>query len=97
VTEIEKLRIEVDRLRDDLKEAEDALRAAIIAATGYEEGDVVEAIKKWGRAQEWRPAIIRRIYPGYVSDNCRFAVSFAKKDGEWSKVVADWCEVRKPE
>lgn len=97
MTDIEKLRTEVGRLRDELQEAEIALREAVIAASGFEVDEVVEARKIWGRNQEWRPAIIRAIYTPYTqSGNCRFEVSFAKKDGDWSKVACDYCEVRKP-
>lgn len=94
---IKKLRAEVQRLETELTNARDDLRSAVIAESGFAVDEVVEARKQWGQNREWRPAIIRAIYTPYLDgQRCRFEVSFAKKDGAWSKVTSDYAEVRKP-
>jgi hypothetical protein len=92
---INKLQSEVARLKEELRNAENDLRRAVIAESGFHEGEVVEARKNYGRVKEFRPAIIRNIYVSWDS-RLRFVVSFAKKDGNWSAVRVDYALVRKP-
>ena len=96
MNEIDQLQVEVNRLEKELVDAREKLREAVITAAGFSEGEVVEARKKYARNTEWRPAIIRRIYVDWKT-HCRYTVSFAKKDGDWSQVVVDYAEVRKPQ
>lgn len=96
MADIPALKAEVKRLREELQDAEDELREALIDATGFRVGEVVEARMGYSRAwREWQPAIIRAIYTKGYSDDCRFVVSFAKKDGGWRKNTHDYAEVRK--
>lgn len=96
--EIEKLKAEVGRLKDDLYAAEVALKNAIIAEGGFSEGEVVEARNTY-RHGPWQPAIIRKITTGWLNDRCHYVVSFKKKNGDWSKVNLGGydVEIRKPE
>jgi len=92
---IKKLKAEVDRLTTELANAKDDLFRAIVAEGGFAEGEVVEARRRYGRDIDGRPAVIRRITLGWFGDRCHYVISFAKKDGDWSKVETSECEVRK--
>lgn len=97
MTDVEKLKAEVGRLKDDLQAAEEALKDAVIAEGGFSKGDVVEARRTY-RPGPWAPAIIRKITTGWTGDRCQYVVSFKKKDGDWSKVTVGGydVEIRKP-
>lgn len=96
MADIEKLRAEVKRLEKELGEANTALFDALVEAGGFKAGEVVEAKKRYGHMTEFRPAIIRRVTIGWFGERCHYVCSFAKKDGDWSKVEVPDCEVRKP-
>lgn len=74
----------VARLRSELTEAEEALRAARCEALGFSVGQVVMAKLGWNDAAE--ETIIRDLLP-WSGRGGTVRVSRRKKNGDWSKVA----------
>ena len=92
--EIEALRLDVQRCRMDLKNAEARLRSARVAAAPYVVGEIVEAELRG----KWQRAIVREVNVDVSFDAPWLTVSKAKADGGWSKArVHAFRNVRKVE
>ncbi len=72
------LELEVQRLRGELRMAQDTLRQALIDAAPFQVGDVVEAQV---RAMKWEQAIVRAINTSGAQ--FWYMVSLQKTDGTW--------------
>lgn len=86
---IEQLKREVEEAQSRLCQAQTRLLEARLAEAEFKAGDVVEAFHRGS----WERAVVRNVSP--QSFGTWYSVSFAKKNGEWSKqVVSAFGKVR---
>lgn len=76
---------ECKRLSCALRQAKAALEEHRVSLAQFKVGEVVEA-RLSGSNAAWEPAIIRRVQIQSWSGAAWYAVSFKKKNGEWSLV-----------
>lgn len=81
---IDELKANVRRIKQDLYAAESALKAAQVAVAEFQVDDIVLAGGKHGKP--WREAVVRRVdvrYGTFVD----YDVAYRNKGGEWSKAT----------